>query len=239
MGFINIDRKIQNHWLWTNKEPFDKRSAWFDLLLLASYKDHSFQFGYELVNQKEGEIITSEHILADKWKWSRHKVRNFLELLIADSMLVKNSTTKRTSLTIVNYKLYQGSMNQQKDCKRTTEEPPKDSINKGNKEKNIYIEKIPVKNNNNEVIKNIIDYLNSKTGKSFKPSTAATIKIITARIKEDFTEDDFKKVVDIKVAEWSEDEIMAKYLRPATLFNGEKFEGYLNQTSKERRTRMV
>lgn len=47
-------------------------------------------------------------------------------------------------------------------------------------------------------------------------------------MNENFTEEDFKKVIDIKTKEWKNDKTMCKYLRPETLF-GTKFEGYLNQ----------
>ena len=47
-------------------------------------------------------------------------------------------------------------------------------------------------------------------------------------MSEDFTVEDFKKVIDIKVAAWKDDPKMSQYLRPATLF-GTKFEGYLNE----------
>jgi len=73
----------------------------------------------------------------------------------------------------------------------------------------------------------IIDYLNQKAGTNFKSTTKKTQELIRARINEKFTLDDFKTVIDKKVAEWKDTE-MAKYLRPETLF-GTKFEGYLNQ----------
>ena len=73
----------------------------------------------------------------------------------------------------------------------------------------------------------IINYLNKKTGKHYKHTTNKTQIVIKARWNEGFTEDDFKKVIDNKVAEWKGTD-MEKYLRPETLF-GTKFEGYLNQ----------
>lgn len=73
----------------------------------------------------------------------------------------------------------------------------------------------------------IINYLNEKTGKHYKHTTNKTQTVIKARWNEGFTEDDFKKVIDNKVAEWKGTD-MEKYLRPETLF-GTKFEGYLNQ----------
>lgn len=85
---------------------------------------------------------------------------------------------------------------------------------------------------NKDELKNLIhlvvNYLNLKTSKNFKESTKNTVKHISARIKEGFTFDDFKSVIDIKTAEWKNSKEMSKYLRPETLF-GNKFEGYLNQ----------
>lgn len=78
----------------------------------------------------------------------------------------------------------------------------------------------------------IVSYLNQKTGKSYRSSTKKTKALIKARFNEGFTEDDFKKVVDVKTNDWSSDKAMSKYLRPETLF-GTKFEGYLNEEEAE------
>lgn len=85
------------------------------------------------------------------------------------------------------------------------------------------------------VVSEIIDYLNQKTGKHFRKSIANTTRAINARIKEGFTVDDFKAVIDKKVIEWGKDERMKQYLRPQTLF-GTKFESYLNQDLVEHKT---
>ncbi len=85
------------------------------------------------------------------------------------------------------------------------------------------------------VVSEIIDYLNQKTGKHFRKSIANTTRAINARIKEGFTVDDFKSVIDKKVIEWGKDERMKQYLRPQTLF-GTKFESYLNQDLVEHKT---
>lgn len=78
------------------------------------------------------------------------------------------------------------------------------------------------------LIVEITSYLNQKTGKTFKPSTTATKKHISARLNEGFKIDDFKKVVDVKCAKWRTDPKMKDFLRPETLF-GAKFESYLNE----------
>lgn len=75
--------------------------------------------------------------------------------------------------------------------------------------------------------KDIVNYLNEKAGKSFKSTSAKTQKSIKARWNEGYRLDDFKKVIETKVAEWTGGP-MERYIRPETLF-GTKFEGYLNQ----------
>ena len=87
------------------------------------------------------------------------------------------------------------------------------------------------KNNINIIIySRVIDYLNLKTSKNFKSTTKKTQDLIKARLNENFTEEDFKKVIDNKVSEWGNNPKMQQYLRPETLF-GTKFESYLNQNS--------
>ncbi|MBS4535965.1 hypothetical protein GOQ29_10110 [Clostridium sp. D2Q-14] len=127
-GWISLHRKIQNHWIWQEK-PFDKRSAWFDLILLANYKDNKFLLGNELIEVKRGSLIISELKLMERWGWSKTKVRNFLKLLEEDNMIIKKSDTKKTTLTIVNYSDYQDvetAKRPQEDHEKTTKEPPKD-----------------------------------------------------------------------------------------------------------------
>jgi len=82
------------------------------------------------------------------------------------------------------------------------------------------------------VTKDIVDYLNKKTGKSFKADTKATKQHIKARISEGFKEDDFYTVIDNKCATWLTDAKMREFLRPQTLF-GTKFESYLQHTPRE------
>lgn len=78
------------------------------------------------------------------------------------------------------------------------------------------------------VIEDIIEYLNKKVSKSFKPETKETQKVIISRIKEGYLLEHFKKVIDVKSKKWLYDPKMVDFLRPETLF-GNKFEGYLNE----------
>lgn len=78
----------------------------------------------------------------------------------------------------------------------------------------------------------IIQYLNQKTGKSFKTDSRKTNDLIQARFSEGFTLEDFKKVIELKSVEW-QDARWSKFLRPETLF-GSKFESYLNQQPEQK-----
>lgn len=75
----------------------------------------------------------------------------------------------------------------------------------------------------------IIDYLNSRAGTNYRHQSKQTRKLIHARFADGFTLEDFKRVIDNKVADWGRDPRMCKYLRPETLFCASKFEGYLNE----------
>lgn len=79
----------------------------------------------------------------------------------------------------------------------------------------------------------ILNYFNQQAGTSYRASSKATQHLINARVNEGFTVDDFKKVIDIKVANWKDDPKMSKYLRPKTLF-GTNFESYLNEPMPNR-----
>ena len=104
----------------------------------------------------------------------------------------------------------------------------KDRLGKGNKDimsgKPDYL----------TAIKEIIAYLNQKTGSNYRVTTKATQTKIKTRLAEGFSVDDFKRVIDIKSAEWLNDANMSAYLRPETLF-GTKFESYSQQKGPVRR----
>ena len=80
----------------------------------------------------------------------------------------------------------------------------------------------------------IIDYLNEKTGRSFR-NVDANKKLIKARWNDGYKLDDFKTVIDNMVANWSGKEFNGTpaetYLQPKTLFSN-KFDSYLNQIPK-------
>ena len=149
-GYIKLYRELQKHWLWENDKPFDKRSAWIDILMMANHTGKKFLLGQELIEIDRGQTVTSELKLMERWGWSKSKVRNFLQLLEKDSMIIKNSDTKKTTLTVCNYSKWQDS--------ETTEEPHRDQSETDAKPREDTNKN--VKNVNNEKKKDIEDFFN-------------------------------------------------------------------------------
>lgn len=97
-------------------------------------------------------------------------------------------------------------------------EPDNPSKSKSSEEK----EEIPYKE--------IIDYLNKKTGRRFPASAKRNREPIHARWRDGFRLKDFKRVIDNKCFSWGNSLKMSPFLRPTTLF-GPKFVDYLNENN--------
>ena len=105
-GWIKHHWQIQNCLIWDDK-PFNMASAWIDLLLLANHEDKETIFDKKPILVKRGQRITSVRELSARWGWGKDKTLRFLRLLESEKMIVKESDSRRTLLTIVNYGIYQ------------------------------------------------------------------------------------------------------------------------------------
>ena len=76
-------------------------------------------------------------------------------------------------------------------------------------------------------VKQVIGLLNSLTGSKYRASTKSHAGHISGRLNDGHSVDDIMAVVRFKVQEWLHDPKMAQYLRPETLFQAGKFDGYL------------
>jgi len=86
-----------------------------------------------------------------------------------------------------------------------------------------------------EEIKEVISYLNKKLDKprGFKWNTPGNASPVRARFSEGYTVEDLKSVVDIMYDKWYYVAGMRGFLRPITLFNATKFQGYLMEVEEE------
>lgn len=79
--------------------------------------------------------------------------------------------------------------------------------------------------------KEVFEYFNEVTGKAYK-GVEAHKRLIRSRFKEGHTLDDFKAVIDFKFDQWKDNEEMAGYVRPDTLFSASHFDSYLQEARK-------
>ena len=161
--------------------------------------------------EKEGWIITSEYnkMPMDRTKWYRidyEKLSQQAGDFVPFEQTEKVHSVEQNELPEKSVLLPAIT----KELKKTTK-------------KKIYSD------NDVATISSVIEYLNEKTFKHYKPNTNATMRILQERIEEGYTLEDFKQVIDTKTAQWQDDPKFRSYLRPSTLFKAEKFENYLNE----------
>lgn len=108
LGWIRLDRRILDNWLWQEK-PFCRKAAWIDLLLMVNHEPKKVPFDGGVIEVQKGQKITSIRKLAERWGWSVGKVGRFLTVLETERMLTKKRYGSGTVLTIVNYGVYQPS----------------------------------------------------------------------------------------------------------------------------------
>ena len=73
-----------------------------------------------------------------------------------------------------------------------------------------------------------LQFLNIKAKRNYR-GTEVNIKLIVSRFNEGYSLQDCKSVIAKKCREWLPDDKMREYLRPATLFNREKFNQYIGE----------
>lgn len=105
-GWVKIWRGIQGSTIWTEK-PFSRGQAWVDLIMLANFQPAIIRVRGVKVVLERGQLGWSELALADRWGWSRGKVRRFLAEQQTEQRIVQQTTRVTSIITIVNYDAYQ------------------------------------------------------------------------------------------------------------------------------------
>lgn len=231
-GKIAIDRSIMS-WEWWDDLYTSK--VWLTILLLANWRETKWH-GQVI---PRGSFVTSYSNLSAASGVSIRRVRTALSRLELTGEISRKTTNKFQLITVEKYEFYQDintvTDNQLTNKRQTTDNQltiNRQQLNKGNKgnkgNKDIYTPEI------SSSIENIVGYLNSKLGTNYKPKSKETSSLISARLKEGFTEDDFRRVIDGRISAWGDDPKMSQYLRPSTLFRPSKFEEYLNAPDTKR-----
>jgi hypothetical protein len=100
-GWIKVYRKIEDCPIWFD-EKFDRGHAWIDLLLMANHRPKTIFFENNPMVIGTGQILTSVRKLSARWGWNKDTTLKFLRLLEDQQMILRDSNSRRTLLTIVN-----------------------------------------------------------------------------------------------------------------------------------------
>lgn len=137
-GFVKFDRKIAN-WRWYHDVNTFK--LFFHLIITANYEPKPF----ENITVQRGQRVASYQSLATETQMSVQNVRTALNHLISTGEVTRQSTSKYTVFTIVNYNMYQDNQqtNQQTANKQLTNNQQMANnngrkIKKDKKDKEIY-----------------------------------------------------------------------------------------------------
>lgn len=221
-GWIKLHRAIKDSSIFDN-EKLLKVFIW--CLIKATHKPHEQLVGRQKVPLNPGQFVTGRNKAGVELGMAASTAWDYLKILESNKSINIKSNNKFSIISIENWGLYQSDdenhdskLDNKLDNKSTANQQ---QINTNKNDKNVK--------NDKEIYKDIVEYLNQKTNKNYKHTTKKTQTLIDARIKEGFTLEDFYKVIDNKVTTWTGTK-WEKYLRPSTLFNGDKFEGYLNES---------
>ena len=105
-GYVLLWRSLFDNPLFDDGQPYDKRSAWCELIAMANHKSNTVEYNGGTIDIKRGQRLTSIRKLAKSWNWSENRVRRYLSLLERHNMIETNRTKGGTIITIVNYNTY-------------------------------------------------------------------------------------------------------------------------------------
>jgi len=110
-GYILLHRSMLDNLLWSSDEPFSRRDAWIDLLLMANHQDKNTVIEQKALKIKRGQLWTSQKSLATRWHWSLGKHKRFMVLLKNEGMIDYKTTKNGTLITLIKYDVFQGERN--------------------------------------------------------------------------------------------------------------------------------
>jgi len=237
------------------KDP-DHLAVFIYLLSEAQFKDGKTMFGKKEIILKRGQLIIGREKIVKyyggKNKLSSSKVQRVLKNLENEQVIEQLTTPYGRLITVINYEYYQDG--EQQSGQRVNNEwtTSEQRVNTIKELKNIKKEKkeedlttyegVFENTEKGEMIpyKEIVEYLNEKTGLNLRHTTNKTRDLIKARWNEGFRLDDFKSAIDnaVKFRTKPNGEIDTRYLMPKTIFNGSFETRVLGTTYKSKSKEM-
>jgi len=161
-GWARIHRQIEDNPLYF-LEPFTKAQAWMDLVIFANHSDGEIDIRGNIIKIKRGQIGWSEITLAQRWDWSKGKVRRFLKFLESRQQISQVKDRYLTTIiTISNYEDYQSDTRDTADSTADDTAERQQTVQQTDSRR--YINKKNKKNKNEK---------NDKTGEEIDPESFA------------------------------------------------------------------
>lgn len=187
-----------------------------------------------------GKFFMSNAEMAKRLRVSQSTVKNYLDLLEERGYIVRKIIYKENSKQIVGREITLGqsavlgwgnALTEGRSIAKPRVGQPTDHKKNSIREQYKRTDKDIGQAEPDDIpYKEIIDYLNKKTGRRFPATAKRNREPIHARWREGYRLEDFKRVIDNKYFSWANDPKMSAYLRPTTLF-GPKFSDYLNENN--------
>lgn len=187
-----------------------------------------------------GKFFMSNAEMAKRLRVSQSTVKNYLDLLEERGYIVRKIIYKENSKQIVGREITLGqsavlgwgnALTEGRSIAKPRVGQPTDHKKNSIREQYKRTDKDIGQAEPDDIpYKEIIDYLNKKTGRRFPATAKRNREPIHARWREGYRLEDFKRVIDNKCFSWANDPKMSAYLRPTTLFSP-KFSDYLNENN--------
>jgi hypothetical protein len=112
-GWIKISRQLLDHpVVGVRKDaPYSPTEAWIWLIENAVFKPEIIRIRGRDIRVNRGELVAAQSYLARAWRWAPDRVRWFLDKLVRENMITKQSAQHSsipTVITISNYETWQG-----------------------------------------------------------------------------------------------------------------------------------
>lgn len=187
-----------------------------------------------------GKFFMSNAEMAKRLRVSQSTVKNYLDLLEERGYIVRKIIYKENSKQIVGREITLGqsavlgwgnALTEGRSIAKPRVGQPTDHKKNSIREQYKRTDKDIGQAEPDDIpYKEIIDYLNKKTGRRFPATAKRNREPIHARWREGYRLEDFKRVIDNKCFSWGNSPKMSPFLRPKTLF-GPKFVDYLNENN--------
>lgn len=177
-----------------------------------------------LCNQK-GYCWASDDYFAKLYGVTKMTVQNWLKSLERENYISREVTYKKDTKEIEHRLIRIEMTPTKKNLGTPTQKNFRDNTTSINKNHSKAEKKDSID------YQKIIGYLNAEAGREYK-NVGSNRKPIRARMNEGYSEHDFALVIAFKCKQWVDNNEMAKYLRPSTLFGEKHFDEYLNEAKQ-------